>query len=1764
MPTRNRTLSLGDMLDSIQETCHQKKWVDIWLYIDADDHNTQKWISDIPSTKYDFPIHYLIGTKPSSMGMMLNHLCDKCTTNPGTYIPCADDYIFITKYWDDIIRQGIESYPDRLALWYLEDSTAVPGQVIWIFLTAQWVNVTGRIITEFFPYWFDDNWLDQVSQLIQRKIKLDFKLQPQGGKGKTTRMRNLPFWQYFFCNTIEERIEDADRLRKAIYASDKEGYLRSYQASLPLVEKFKSEINRFNVNDLRRMEAVYSAESPDSAPSANYLQKELEAVELLYSKSTDLYHSKKYSEAIIKTENILLALQRKRNAHLLMAKCYIELNQIDQARYHLNQEIDAFEDNLDAVNLLKKYRQHQQARSGDSPKVANLIPSSENTEPHSEKSQETDKIDRAVSIIRNQHYDQFTEALDILKTRLADIENDLSICSAISFAAWVTNDADLCLWAGKRCIQINPQTPEGYLRIGLTAMGKQQYADAFITLSAGRFNCPNDEQIKLWHNLSEYLVKGSRIVRFIFDGIEYIFQLSVFNGQAMETAVSHVMGTLTEPQELKIVRKFIQRCDTIVEVGALVGNHTMFFAKTLQPRKIYVFDANPVAVEHINQTISLNDGPTTSRTRFVVRNAAVAAKTGRMRFFDHEVDVVCLDDVIDDKVNFIKIDVDGMEMEVLEGCRGIIARDQPKMMVEVLKTLENEFCTFINHCQYKIIDKVERNSDINFFVAPINNKISGITTDSVNPIHVMEHPDIKITAFFLSSREAYRPTLFSTNEVFCSPDCQTTSSGGVVKTIQSQAGVFDIRQIIDQLPPNQQPELIIVKTDATGRNFPVNLKQYNCPKLFVLGDTHHLNRPIQTLLTYAAQENFDCIISDHDRQHLHFFKEAGFQNVYWIPCLNIYPHEQPVIENKMYDVTFVGQVGRWHPNRKTVLNYLKSNGIAVNIMQAPHEQAAEIYAKSLINLNISLNGDMNLRIFEILSSGGFLLTDRLSKESGLEMIFKDGEHLVCYDSPEDLLEKIRYYLNHPQEAKAIAQKGYEEYKRRHTPEVKTNELMDYIFKGQFNPLYDITQDKRSLYLTSSSRESLFAKIAFYEFVQNLHLHNMAVTLLFTPSVDPRILCDLSDLPRLKMYIRDNGSQIPAESISLFHSTDIVDRLHTITEADIRNVQGAWDAVVVTASDLALDTLEDFLIATNFKLLLISDGLTSIESEPRQKLTDFLKMTGFETISDTPLAYHWKNKTACGEYFFSQNRTSEALKCFERALLDNPADEDALNNLGVVSYNFKNFPAAENFFIRAANLNRRNKNTLDNLIQNYMATEQFENAVGILKERIFMGPEQPDAYSLLGLCHDRLGHPNEAYNAYQNAKKLGGDAFPIPPHIVSDHDNYVAAQNLNASKNTLRKILVINNLYPPQELGGYGRLLFDFTNILRKRGHSIYVLTSDTPYLGNTVGDAPDVDRSLELFGGWQGGVCKSIENREEIIRIIRKNLSKLQQVLNEFQPDICLLGNIDFLSKNIMDPILEKKIPVVHHLGNQSPGYTVAETPKSRLYHLATASNWLKNVIKNDGYPLKDISVIYPGALVEEFRMRIPPAYDRLRIAYASIVLPYKGPHFLINALKKLNDLGIDFSCSMAGTTTDENFVKQLKEFIAIHGMDNKIHFPGFLSREALKDLFACHNVLVFPSVVKEAFGISQVEAMAAGLTVITTGTGGAKEVVEHGVSGIIFKSEDDASLADALIGLAKDTRRWGQIALAGQRRAMELFDIEHSVDALESCFSRLLKSKRD
>lgn len=106
---------------------------------------------------------------------------------------------------------------------------------------------------------------------------------------------------------------------------------------------------------------------------------------------------------------------------------------------------------------------------------------------------------------------------------------------------------------------------------------------------------------------------------------------------------------------------------------------------------------------------------------------------------------------------------------------------------------------------------------------------------------------------------------------------------------------------------------------------------------------------------------------------------------------------------------------------------------------------ARTYSQSKIVFNKSLKGDLNMRVFEALSCGRLLLTDRIN--NGLEELFTDKEHLVIYNDYEDLRNKARDYLTHPDESEAIAHKGQEEIWKKHTYLHRARYLVETILKN---------------------------------------------------------------------------------------------------------------------------------------------------------------------------------------------------------------------------------------------------------------------------------------------------------------------------------------------------------------------------------------------------------------------------------------------------------------------------------------------------------------------------------------------------------------------------------------------------------------------------------------------------------------------------------------------------------------------------------------------
>lgn len=104
----------------------------------------------------------------------------------------------------------------------------------------------------------------------------------------------------------------------------------------------------------------------------------------------------------------------------------------------------------------------------------------------------------------------------------------------------------------------------------------------------------------------------------------------------------------------------------------------------------------------------------------------------------------------------------------------------------------------------------------------------------------------------------------------------------------------------------------------------------------------------------------------------------------------------------------------------------------------------KLYNASKINLNICLGKTApNLRFFEILACGGFLLTNYLDD---LEKLFELDKEIVCYRDAKELREKAKYYLAHPKEREEIARRGHERVLREHTYKNRMKEMID-ILKG---------------------------------------------------------------------------------------------------------------------------------------------------------------------------------------------------------------------------------------------------------------------------------------------------------------------------------------------------------------------------------------------------------------------------------------------------------------------------------------------------------------------------------------------------------------------------------------------------------------------------------------------------------------------------------------------------------------------------------------------
>lgn len=108
------------------------------------------------------------------------------------------------------------------------------------------------------------------------------------------------------------------------------------------------------------------------------------------------------------------------------------------------------------------------------------------------------------------------------------------------------------------------------------------------------------------------------------------------------------------------------------------------------------------------------------------------------------------------------------------------------------------------------------------------------------------------------------------------------------------------------------------------------------------------------------------------------------------------------------------------------------------------DATALLFAGSKINLNISLKGiegGTPLRVMDVLAAGGFILTNYCDETAEL---FEEDKEIVMYKTPEELFDKVDYYLRHEKERKAIAKRGQAKVFECYTYDKVLKNIMDWV------------------------------------------------------------------------------------------------------------------------------------------------------------------------------------------------------------------------------------------------------------------------------------------------------------------------------------------------------------------------------------------------------------------------------------------------------------------------------------------------------------------------------------------------------------------------------------------------------------------------------------------------------------------------------------------------------------------------------------------------
>jgi glycosyltransferase involved in cell wall biosynthesis len=358
-------------------------------------------------------------------------------------------------------------------------------------------------------------------------------------------------------------------------------------------------------------------------------------------------------------------------------------------------------------------------------------------------------------------------------------------------------------------------------------------------------------------------------------------------------------------------------------------------------------------------------------------------------------------------------------------------------------------------------------------------------------------------------------------------------------------------------------------------------------------------------------------------------------------------------------------------------------------------------------------------------------------------------------------------------------------------------------------------------------------------------------------------------------------------------------------------------------------------------------------------------------------------------------------------------------------------------------------------------------------------------------------------------------------------------------------------------GGAERLAADLIEQQRQDGHEVHVLTSDLPGGGDRFADSFWPASGADLLAKlrhhyWNGAARKT-----------------LATVVRRWHPDVVHLHTVGLLSPAAL-PVL-RDVPTVMTLHGPElflrgtvrwclpAGYFRAGCRLNRLTvrgllagawavivtgpvwrHLlrrhvdlfVAPSTFIAELTRRSLAPARVGGNGVHDAYLAAGRRLPHPTGGAPRLVMAGRLEDFKGPHVMLAAMPAILARHSDARLTIVGAGP---FGTALERIAVDLGVRHAVTAVGWLSPTALAAVMADSHVTVVPSVWPEAFGLTALEALAAGCPVVASEAGGLLDLIRHDETGLLVPPGDATALAGAVIRLIADPALRTRLSHAGR-----------------------------